>query len=103
MPQDTKSLPSRKPSAEEQEIIDEVLSLYQARPTEKSYSHYAPGAVFHDPVCLPKKRSAATSVSLTNIFGPGQHSQRPSQHTVAIQRHAQSLQGKHHQRIPGPR
>jgi hypothetical protein len=47
---DTKSLPSRQPSASEQEVIDEVLSLYQAKPTEKSYSHYADNAVFHDPV-----------------------------------------------------
>ena len=50
---DTKSLPSRQPSASEQEVIDEVLSLYQAKPTEKSYSHYAENAVFHDPVLPP--------------------------------------------------
>jgi len=47
---DTKSLPRRHPSASEQEVIDEILSLYQAKPTEKSYSHYAENAVFHDPV-----------------------------------------------------
>lgn len=50
MAPDTKSLPRRKPSAQEQEIIDEVLSLYQAKPTADSYAHYAPEAVFHDPV-----------------------------------------------------
>lgn len=49
---DTKSLPTRQPSASEQEVIDEVLSLYQAKPTEKSYSHYAENAVFHDPVSI---------------------------------------------------
>jgi hypothetical protein len=47
---DTKSLPSRQPSASERAVIDEVLSLYQAKPDEKSYSHYAENAVFHDPV-----------------------------------------------------
>ena len=49
----TKNLPSREPSAEEIEIIQEILSLYQAKPTDKSYSHYAETAVFHDPVGSP--------------------------------------------------
>ncbi|MCJ1321025.1 hypothetical protein MMC15_006367 [Xylographa vitiligo] len=51
---DTKTLPSRQATPEEQTIIDEVLSLYQARPTEQSYAHYAPTAVFHDPVSIAK-------------------------------------------------
>ncbi|KAK3716139.1 hypothetical protein LTR37_006584 [Vermiconidia calcicola] len=42
----------RKPSAEEQTIIDEVLSLYQCKPSDKSYSHYRSDAVFHDPVSI---------------------------------------------------
>ncbi|MCJ1433771.1 hypothetical protein MMC27_003136 [Xylographa pallens] len=47
---DTKTLPSRPATPQEQAIIDEVLSLYQAKPTDASYAHYAPTAVFHDPV-----------------------------------------------------
>ncbi|MCJ1383868.1 hypothetical protein MMC17_006982 [Xylographa soralifera] len=49
---DTKTLPSRQATPDEQTIIDEVLSLYQAKPTDQSYAHYAPTAVFHDPVSL---------------------------------------------------
>ncbi|MCJ1392374.1 hypothetical protein MMC18_005241 [Xylographa bjoerkii] len=51
---DTKTLPSRAPTPEERTIIDEVLSLYQARPTDQSYAHYSPTAVFHDPVSIAK-------------------------------------------------
>ncbi|MCJ1399942.1 hypothetical protein MMC11_003145 [Xylographa trunciseda] len=54
MNQDTKTLASRQASPQEQEIIDEVLSLYQAKPTDKSYAHYSPTAVFHDPVSIAK-------------------------------------------------
>ena len=54
MSENTKALPSRQASAQEQEIIDEVLSLYQAKPTPKSYSHYSETAVFHDPVSIAK-------------------------------------------------
>jgi len=38
---------TRQPTANEQPIIDEVLSLYQLKPTDKSYSHYRSDAVFH--------------------------------------------------------
>lgn len=43
---------TRTPNANEQTIIDEVLSLYQLKPTDKSYSHYRSDAVFHDPVSI---------------------------------------------------
>ena len=43
---------SRKPSSSEQELIDDVLKLYQLEPTEKAYRHYSPNAVFHDPVSI---------------------------------------------------
>lgn len=36
----------------QKEIIDDVLSLYQLKPTDKSYSHYRSDAVFHDPVSI---------------------------------------------------
>lgn len=45
---------TRQAKPEEQVIIDEVLSLYQLKPSDQSYSHYAPTAVFHDPVSIAK-------------------------------------------------
>lgn len=45
---------TRQPTSKEKTIIDEVLSLYQLKPTEKSYSHYRSDAVFHDPVSIAK-------------------------------------------------
>ncbi|KAK5169330.1 uncharacterized protein LTR77_005305 [Saxophila tyrrhenica] len=43
---------TRQATPKEQELIDEVLSLYQLKPTDKSYCHYKPDAVFHDPVSI---------------------------------------------------
>lgn len=43
---------SRTPSAAEKQLIDDVLQLYQLNPSEKAYRHYAPTAVFHDPVSI---------------------------------------------------
>lgn len=57
----TKSLPTRQPTSSEKEIIDEVLSLYQCKPTEKSYSHYSETAVFSDPVSIAKGKSYGLS------------------------------------------
>lgn len=37
---DTKNLPTREPTGEEKKIIDQLLSLYQARPTPDSYAFY---------------------------------------------------------------
>lgn len=48
------SLSTRQPSAEEKKIIDDVLDLYQLKPSEQAYSHYAETAVFHDPVSIAK-------------------------------------------------
>ena len=48
------NLSTRQATAKEQPIIDEILSLYQCKPTEKSYSHYRSDAVFHDPVSIAK-------------------------------------------------
>ncbi len=45
---------TRKPNSSEQTLIDEILSLYQLKPTDKSYSHYRSDAVFHDPVSIAK-------------------------------------------------
>ncbi|TKA68449.1 hypothetical protein B0A55_07720 [Friedmanniomyces simplex] len=45
---------TRQPSSKEQTIIDEVVALYQCRPSEQAYSHYRQDAVFHDPVSIAK-------------------------------------------------
>ena len=44
----------RQPSMTEKRLIDDVLLLYQLKPCEASYAHYAPNAVFHDPVSIAK-------------------------------------------------
>jgi len=48
------NMATRQASPKEQAIIDDILSLYQLNPTDKSYSHYSPNAVFHDPVSIAK-------------------------------------------------
>ena len=45
---------SRTPTASERQLIDDILLLYQLKPSEQAYSHYAPTAVFHDPVSIAK-------------------------------------------------
>lgn len=57
----TKSLPTRQPTSAEKEIIDEVLSLYQCKPSEKAYSHYSETAVFSDPVSIAKGKKSIMS------------------------------------------
>jgi hypothetical protein len=65
----TLSLSTRQ-SSTSKEFIDEVLSLYQSKPTEKSYSHRAENAVFHDPVSRdidtkpPSSNQSSTSLQL---------------------------------------
>ena len=46
------NFPTRTPSVNEQRIIDDILKLYQLQPSEDAYRHYAPNAVFHDPVSI---------------------------------------------------
>jgi ketosteroid isomerase-like protein len=55
------SLATRQPKPEEKEIIDEVLDLYQLKPSEKAYSHYSETAVFHDPVSIAKGKKSIQS------------------------------------------
>lgn len=43
---------TREPTTNEKRIIDDVLLLYQLKPSEEAYSHYTPEAVFHDPVSI---------------------------------------------------
>ncbi|KAL8800639.1 MAG: hypothetical protein Q9182_005052 [Xanthomendoza sp. 2 TL-2023] len=43
---------TRQPSPAEKTLIDDILLLYQLHPSEKSYSHYRPDAIFHDPVSI---------------------------------------------------
>ncbi|ORY81015.1 hypothetical protein BCR37DRAFT_388031 [Protomyces lactucae-debilis] len=56
-----KSLPTREASGSEKTIIEEVLSLYQCKPTEKAYSHYAENAVFSDPVSIAQGKAVIQS------------------------------------------
>ena len=55
-----KSLPTREATGPEKTIIDEVLSLYQCKPSEKAYSHYAENAVFSDPVSIAQGKAVRT-------------------------------------------
>ncbi|KAI4193249.1 MAG: hypothetical protein LQ348_002917 [Seirophora lacunosa] len=43
---------TRTPSPSEQQMIDDILLLYQLKPSETAYAHYAPSAIFHDPVSI---------------------------------------------------
>ncbi|KAL8852323.1 MAG: hypothetical protein Q9221_002819 [Calogaya cf. arnoldii] len=43
---------TRTPTPSEKQMIDDILLLYQLKPSETAYSHYAPSAVFHDPVSI---------------------------------------------------
>lgn len=45
---------SRTASAREQKLIDDILPLYQLKPSHQAYSHYTENAVFHDPVSIAK-------------------------------------------------
>lgn len=45
---------TRAPSANEKRLIDDILLLYQLKPSEQVYSHYTEDAVFHDPVSIAK-------------------------------------------------
>lgn len=63
------SLATRQPKPEEKEIIDEVLDLYQLKPSEKAYSHYSETAVFHDPVSIAKgKKSIQSQLQVVPSF-----------------------------------
>lgn len=37
---------TRTPTASEQNLIDDVLKLYQLQPSEQAYSHYSEDVVF---------------------------------------------------------
>ena len=52
---------TRQPSQQEQKLIDDILLLYQAKPTHESYSHYAEDAVFHDPVSIARGKESIMS------------------------------------------
>ncbi|KAI4252908.1 MAG: hypothetical protein LQ352_004006 [Teloschistes flavicans] len=43
---------TRHSSPSEKQLIDDILLLYQLKPSEQAYAHYAPSAVFHDPVSI---------------------------------------------------
>lgn len=45
---------ARQPNAQEKSIIDDILCLYQLKPSHQAYSHYAENAVFHDPVSIAR-------------------------------------------------
>jgi hypothetical protein len=43
-----------QPGGQEQQIINDILCLYQLKPSHQAYSHYAENAVFHDPVSIAR-------------------------------------------------
>jgi hypothetical protein len=45
---------TRQPSLQEKEVVDDILCLYQLKPSDQAYSHYAENAVFHDPVSIAR-------------------------------------------------
>lgn len=45
---------TRQPSGQEKQMIDDILCLYQLKPSHQAYSHYAENAVFHDPVSISR-------------------------------------------------
>ena len=55
------SLPTRQPSQQEQKFIDDILALYQCKPTHEIYSHYAEDAIFHDPVSIARGKESIMS------------------------------------------
>jgi hypothetical protein len=55
------TLATREATPQEQTFINDILKLYQAEPNEKSYSHFAETAVFHDPVSIAKGKESIMS------------------------------------------
>lgn len=53
-PSSVGKLETRPATAKEQKLIDDILDLYQLKPSHQAYSHYAETAVFHDPVSIAK-------------------------------------------------
>jgi len=51
-PSSAGTLKTRPATAKEQKLIDDILQLYQLKPNDQSYTHYAETAVFHDPVSI---------------------------------------------------
>jgi len=41
--------------------MDDILLLYQAKPTHESYSHYTEDAIFHDPVSIARGKESIMS------------------------------------------
>jgi hypothetical protein len=52
---------TRHPSSQEKQLTDDVLCLYQPKPSHQAYSHYAENAVFHDPVSIDRGPGSTTS------------------------------------------
>lgn len=49
-PAESRSLSERQPEGSEERIVKAIKELYSSKPTEATYSVYAPDAVFHDPI-----------------------------------------------------
>ena len=54
-------LETRQASPQEQQLIDDILHLYQLKPNNQAYSHYAENAVFHDPVSIARGKDNIAS------------------------------------------
>lgn len=60
-PSSAGNLESRQASPQEQKLIDDILQLYQCKPSHQAYSHYAENAVFHDPVSIARGKESIMS------------------------------------------
>jgi hypothetical protein len=45
---------TRQPSGQEKQLTDDVLYLYQPKPSHQAHSHYAENAAFHDSVSIDR-------------------------------------------------
>jgi len=54
-------LSTKQPSPQEDKLINSILKLYQLRPDDEAYSHYAENAIFHDPVSIARGKESIMS------------------------------------------
>lgn len=52
--QRSKQRPTRSPNAEVKKVVDDILLLYQLKPSEQAYQHYRNDAIFSDPLSIAK-------------------------------------------------
>lgn len=60
-------------------IIDDILSLYQLKPSQQAYSHYAENAVFHDPVSIARGLDKSQFNGMPKLFAESITESTPSE------------------------